>query len=105
MQGYQNHEIMQFKKKFQIYYLISVFMGPVYVPVARNHEEMAVSPNVNFLFLQLFSFMEAGYDTCVFLSIFKILLCLQPLSIRNLKLMQTIFLNEILHDKSLNSHA
>ena len=42
----------------------------VYVPVARNHEEMAVSPKVNFLFLPLFSFvenylsfMEAGYDT------------------------------------------
>ena len=28
MQGYQNHEIMQFKTKFQIYFLISVFMGP-----------------------------------------------------------------------------
>ena len=31
--------------------------APVYVPVARNHEEMAVSPKVNFLFLQFFSFV------------------------------------------------
>ena len=78
---------MQLKTEFQI--ILSLYLwAPVYVPVARNHEEMVVSPKVNFLILQLFSFVEdylsfveARYDTYVFLSSLKILLCLQTMSI------------------------
>ena len=39
--------------------ILSLYLwAPVYVPVARNHGEMAVAPKVTFLFLQFFSFVE-----------------------------------------------
>ena len=58
MHSYLNHEIMQLKQNSKFIILSLYLWAPVYVPVARNHEEMAVSPTVNFLFLQFLSFEE-----------------------------------------------
>ena len=53
-----SYEIMQFKSKFQIYYLISVIMGPsVRTRRAQPWGDGHLTQG-KFLFLQFFSFVE-----------------------------------------------